>query len=83
VRKWATITVEPKSGLRGKPPGVRYVELKNVPQKADLTMVWHQDLEKQRPTLVNLILKFYPFYERQQAGGRPAQAAPEYDGMAG
>jgi hypothetical protein len=46
-------------------------------------MVWHQDLEKQRPTLVNLILKFYPFYERQQAGGRPAQAAPEYDGMAG
>jgi hypothetical protein len=46
-------------------------------------MVWHQDLEMQRPTLVNLILKFYPFYERQQAGGRPAQAAPEYDGMAG
>jgi len=65
------ITVEPQSGLRAKPHGVRYIVLKNIPQKAELTMVWHHDLEKQRPLLLRLILEFYQSYERQQAA-RPA-----------
>ncbi|WP_276371766.1 LysR substrate-binding domain-containing protein [Chryseolinea sp. H1M3-3] len=51
------ITIEPKSGLRGQPHGVKYIELKNIPQKADLTMLWHKDLEKQKPQLLNLLLK--------------------------
>jgi DNA-binding transcriptional LysR family regulator len=53
------ITVEPKSGLRAQPHGVKYIELNDIPQKADLTMLWHHDLEKQRPLLLDVILRFY------------------------
>jgi DNA-binding transcriptional LysR family regulator len=53
------ITIEPKSGLRGKPRGVKYIELKNIPQKANLTMLWHKELERQKPRLLDLLLKFY------------------------
>jgi len=52
------ITIEPKSGLRGQPHGVKYIELKNIPQKAELTMLWHKDLEAQRPQLVEMMLRF-------------------------
>lgn len=61
------ITVEPKSGLRAEPAGVRYIELKNIRQKAELTMLWHKDLERQRPLLLELMLKFYKNYELQNA----------------
>jgi LysR family transcriptional regulator, benzoate and cis,cis-muconate-responsive activator of ben and cat genes len=59
------ITVEPKSGLRGNPPGVKYIELKEVPQKAEITMLWHKDIEKEKPVLIDLLLKFY-----KTSGGR-------------
>jgi DNA-binding transcriptional LysR family regulator len=52
------ITIEPKSGLRGQPQGVKYIELRNIPQKADMTMLWHSDLEKQHPNLVEMMLNF-------------------------
>ena len=49
------ITIEPSSGLRTKPAGVKYIELTQVPQKAQLTMIWHQDLCLQRPDLTDLL----------------------------
>jgi DNA-binding transcriptional LysR family regulator len=59
------ITVEPKSGLRLHPSGVKFIELKNIPQKAELTMLWHDDIEEENPLLLDLMLKFYKSYEKQ------------------
>lgn len=53
------ITVEPRSGLRNQPPGVKYIELVNIPQKAELTMLWHRNIEREMPKLLELILQFY------------------------
>jgi DNA-binding transcriptional LysR family regulator len=61
------ITVEPKSGLRGQPAGVKCIELKEIPQKAELTMLWNPEIEKQRPKLMELILRFYGSYEHTNA----------------
>jgi len=52
------ITIEPKSGLRGHSAGVKYVELAQIPQKAELTMLWHKEIEVQHPALLVLLLKF-------------------------
>ena len=55
------ITIEPKSGLRNHPPGVKCIELKDIPQKAELTMLWHKDLEVYRPELMKSILQATTF----------------------
>jgi DNA-binding transcriptional LysR family regulator len=66
------ITLEPKSGLRNRPQGVKFIELTNIAQKAELTMLWHKDLEQQMPLLLELILVFYKTYEQEQGSQKNA-----------
>lgn len=51
------LTIEPVSGLRGY-TGIKYVELKDIPQKAELTMLWHPELEAEAPKVVALLKNF-------------------------
>lgn len=51
------ITIEPVSGLAGY-SGIKFIELKNVIQKAELTMLWLPDLEDEFPKVFTLLNQF-------------------------
>lgn len=49
------ISLEPISSLRGLLLPLKQIELKNVRQKAELTMLWREDLEQRHPKLFELL----------------------------
>jgi DNA-binding transcriptional LysR family regulator len=51
------LTIEPLSGIK-KYANIKYVELKDIPQKAELTMLWHPELETEAPRVVELLMNF-------------------------
>lgn len=52
------ITVEPMSSLRNYPGIIKYIELKDTIQKAELTMLWHPELETDMPRVIDLLMNF-------------------------
>ncbi len=52
------ISIEPLSSLRGHELPVRSIELKDIPQRAELTMIWSPELELEYPRLFELLNRF-------------------------
>jgi DNA-binding transcriptional LysR family regulator len=50
------ITIEPKSSVRGQGLDIKFIELNKIPQKAEITMVWHSDEEQERPMFFEIML---------------------------
>ncbi|WP_340077370.1 LysR family transcriptional regulator [Leptobacterium sp. I13] len=46
------ICIEPKTSLHKQELPVKVIELKNIPQKAELTMIWNEDFEVEYPELL-------------------------------
>lgn len=49
------ISLEPISSIQGYESHMNVIELKDIPQKAELTMIWNPQLEDQYPNLFELI----------------------------
>jgi len=49
------ITIEPKCCLHGQSLNIKFIELSDIPQKMELVMFWHNDLEHEQPLFFNVI----------------------------
>jgi DNA-binding transcriptional LysR family regulator len=46
------VCIEPKTSLYNLEASVKAIELKGIPQKAELTMIWHEDFAVEHPELL-------------------------------
>jgi DNA-binding transcriptional LysR family regulator len=51
------ISIEPTSSIREQDLTVKIIELTEIPQKAELTMLWSAKLELEYPQLFELLSK--------------------------
>ena len=65
------ITIEPKSGLRGRLPGVKGIDLSALPQRAELTMLWHQGLEQEDPRCIGIYHELLPQLQPRRPAAPP------------
>jgi DNA-binding transcriptional LysR family regulator len=66
------ITIEPRSGMRHAPPGVRCIDLSALPQRAELTMVWHRDFERESPDVLGEFRTACVAFARNESGAKRA-----------
>jgi len=51
------VTIEPKASLSGQRLAIRYVELDNIPQKVQSTILWNENTENEHTPILNLVKK--------------------------
>jgi DNA-binding transcriptional LysR family regulator len=51
------ITIEPKASLSGQHLAIKYIELDNIPQKAQSAMLWNDNTENEHMPVLQLIRK--------------------------
>ena len=51
------ITIEPKGSLAGQNLAVKYIELDNIPQKVQSTILWNDNTEQEHLPVLQLIRK--------------------------
>src|SRR3569833_2733721 len=49
------VTIEPKASLSGQRLAIRYIELDNIPQKAQSTILWNNNTESEHMPILNLV----------------------------
>ena len=49
------ISIEPLSSLRGQALNIKYIVLEDIPQKANLTMMWQEEFEEEFPGVFALL----------------------------
>jgi len=55
VEKGFGISIEPMTSLKNQDLNLTIIELKNIPQKSELTMLWHKDFELEYPEIIKQI----------------------------
>lgn len=55
IERGMGISIEPMTSLYKQDLAVKYIELTDIPQKAELTMIWNQDFESEYPNLLKVI----------------------------